>query len=430
MNSILISTLGEPASWGCVEYIYEGSSFLGRSTLPILLNNVNPKPNIAVAIVMDTTIDKTVLSYDELVDEVVSKYNHFFREIGLRENLIRFIVAPGAGRFQPIKSTFFNFIGRLSDYYAYIIYELSKILVNFDSNIIIHLDLTHGINFMPSLTLLAVRGIASALALARESVRLKIYNAEPYVRGVTTKLNIHLVEDSPAIIEYDLVPLGAEGKCIPLRCYSGDTIYQKDLQALISKCEKIRRELNAFLSSVFNGLPLALYTFYPDITQLESIIENLVEIWRKNISVTSDGNEFHIRRTLYFCKDFVKLVQIWLIAKALNLQRKTEVSYEELDNLRETFFSKLSMKINGMISRDLYRVKRSVEREQCKNWTKLCAVYKESKNFTERDFLAHSGLEMNVTEVKYSDHSIMLRYAENEIGKVIDGCLHGLIKVK
>ncbi|MCX8171581.1 MAG: CRISPR-associated CARF protein Csx1, partial [Candidatus Bathyarchaeota archaeon] len=415
-----------------VEYIYEGSSFEGRSTLPILLNNVSPKPDIIIAIVLDTTVNKIVSSYDELVKEVLLKYDSFSREIGLSENLVRFIVAPGAGRFQPIKDTFFNFIGELSDYRAYVMYELSKVLAKSDPGVTIHLDLTHGINFMPSLTLLAVREIASVIAFTRRSVRLKVYNAEPYIRNVTSRLNIHLVEDSPAIIEYDLMPLGAENKCVPLKRYGkSDICREKDLQMLISNCNRIKRNLNAFLSSVFNGLPLALYTFYPEESQLENIIEEIVEIWRENINVTSDGNEVYVKRNLSFGRDFTKLIQIWLIAKTLNLRRKIEVSYVELDNLRKVF-SGFSKKADEMISRDLYRVRNDVEkkREYCRDWVKLCSIYRESKIFTERDFLAHSGLEMNVTEVKHDGQSIMLRYAKDKIGKVINGCLHGLLKVK
>lgn len=429
MKSILISTLGKPSAWDPVEYIHEGSSFSGRSTMPILLKNVNPRPEIAIAIVLDTVVDKAISSYDELIREVVSNYDGFFKEIGLSENLVKLIVTPGVGRFQ--SNVFFNFVGKLSDYYAYIMHELSKILVKADSSITIHLDLTHGINFMPSLALLAVKEIASLLALTR-SVRFKVYNAEPYVKNVTTKLNIHLVEDSPAIIEYDLVPLGAEGKCALLKRHDGDTMIQdeENLRELTSKCEKMKQELNAFLSSIFNGLPLALYTFYPDVNQLESIIEGLVNIWKRNVNIKSSGNEIYIKRALSFGKDFVKLIQIWLIAKTLNLQRKTEVSYEELDYLREVFFSRLSTKIDGMISRDFYRVKESVERERCKDWTKLCVIYGESKSFSERDFLAHSGLEMNITEAKHDGKSLILRYSENEIAKVISGCMHGLIKVK
>ncbi|MEM2165465.1 MAG: CRISPR-associated CARF protein Csx1 [Candidatus Bathyarchaeia archaeon] len=435
MNSVLISTLGEPSSWDPVNYIYEGSSFFGRSILPILLDRADPRPDIAIAIILDTTVDKVVSSYDELISEVLSKYNRFLKEIGLYENLVKFIVAPGVGRFRLAKDkdVFFNFIGRLGDYHPYIIYELSKIFANTDPNITIHLDLTHGINFMPSLTLLAVREIASILALTRRNVRFKIYNAEPYIRNVTSELNIHIVEDSSAVIEYDLVPLGAKGKCIPLQRYSKDYIYkEEDLRMLISKCEKMRYKLNAFLSSIFNGLPLALYTFYPDVTELESTIEKIVEIWRENISVTSDGKEIYVKRNLSFGEDFAKLTQIWLIAKTLNLYKRIEVSYEELDSLRESFFSIFSKKIDGMISRDLYRVKEDVKkrREKCRDWVKLCAIYEEHKNFTTRDFLAHSGLEMNVTEVKYEGQSIMLRYAKDEIRKVINGCLHGLQKAK
>ncbi|MEM2465348.1 MAG: hypothetical protein QXL85_07040 [Candidatus Bathyarchaeia archaeon] len=49
-----------------------------------------------------------------------------------------------------------------------------------------------------------------------KNVRLEVYNAEPYRKSVMERLNIHLVEDSPVVIEYELMPLGADGKCVPL----------------------------------------------------------------------------------------------------------------------------------------------------------------------------------------------------------------------
>ncbi|MEM4677386.1 MAG: CRISPR-associated CARF protein Csx1 [Candidatus Korarchaeota archaeon] len=431
MKSVLISTLGDPSAWDPVEYIYDKFSFRSISTLP-LSNYITPKQDTIILVVLDTIIDEKTSSYDDLVEKVRSKYTDLIsKKVGLSCDRVKIIVAPGIGRFRPKdKDLLFNFIGSLSDFYAYITFEISKLLAESEMEVTIHLDLTHGINFMPALTLLAIKKISSTLALTRNSVRLKVYNAEPYRKGITERLNIHLVEDSPAVIEYDLMPLGAKGKCVLLK---GNVISrEEDLRTLTVNCNKMRRKLNAFLSSVFNGLPLALYTFYPDIAELENIIEKTVEIWRENINVALNGNEVYVKRNLSFGEDFIKLTQIWLIAKTLNLSRKTEVSYKELNSLRENFFSKFSEKIDSMISRDLYRVKRDVEekREKCRDWVKLRTIYEESKDFTERDFLAHSGLEMNVTEAKYDEQSIMLRYAEDEMKNVIKGCLHGLLKVK
>ncbi|MEM2614016.1 MAG: hypothetical protein QXO15_07320 [Nitrososphaerota archaeon] len=206
------------------------------------------------------------------------------------------------------------------------------------------------------------------------------------------------------------------------------------MRTLISDCDKMKDELNAFLSSVFNGLPLALYTFYPEVDRLGSIIEKIVNIWRENVNVTSNGNEIFVKRLLSFERDFTKLIQIWLIAKTLSLQRKRKVSYEELNSLRDNFFSKFSKKFDVMISRDLNRIKKAVEegKKLYREWTKLRTVYgdhEKPKDFTSRDFLAHSGLEMNVTEVKYDGQSIMLQYAEDEAkDRVIEGCLDGLMK--
>lgn len=434
MESVLISTLGDPSAWDPVEYFYGGFSFKSISTLP-LFNYLSPKPDAVILVVLDTIIDDKISSYADLVEKVRSKYVSLIslisKETGLSYGQVRIVVSPGVGRFKPKdKELFFNFIGNLSDFYAYTMFEISKPFIESETEVTIHLDLTHGVNFMPSLTLLAIRRIASILALTRRSVRLKVYNAEPYRKNITNRLNIHLVEDSQAVIEYDLIKLGARGGCVLLKHYDKNIICCKEDLNKLKLRHNVAKELNAFLSSVFNGLPLALYTFYPDVTQLESIIEETVKIWRENISITSDGSEVYVRRNLSFDKDYTKLIQIWLIAKTLNLHKKIEVSYDELDNLREKFFSKFSKKINEMISLDLRRVKENVEknREICEDWVKLKAVFKEEfKDFRERDFLAHSGLEMNVTEVKYDGQTIMLRYAKDEKEKIINGCLHGLL---
>ncbi|MEM2614127.1 MAG: CRISPR-associated CARF protein Csx1, partial [Nitrososphaerota archaeon] len=260
IRSALISTLGDPSGWDPVEYIYDGSSFKSIFTLP-LLNYITPKPDIIIVIVLDTTVEERISSYSDLVEKVRRKYAGFIsKETNLSCDQLKIIVAPGAGRFQP-RDIFFNFTGNLSDFHAYVMFELSKLLAESDADITIHLDLTHGINFMPSLTLSAIKKIMSILALTRRSAKLKVYNAEPYRKNVTSKLNIHLVEDSLAIIEYDLVRLGAEGKCTPLKRYYRKPVHrEEDLRTLISDCDKMKDELNAFLSSVFNGLPLALYT--------------------------------------------------------------------------------------------------------------------------------------------------------------------------
>lgn len=431
MRSILIATLGEPAAWERVEYIYGNVRCKTKSTLPVLLDAVSPKPDAAVAIAMDTAVDGKVASYDELVDAVRSKYERFFEEVGL-SGRVRLVVAPGAGRFRARDGTLFNFVGRLSDYRAYVTYELSKALLEgAEPEATIHLDLTHGVNFMPSLTALAVRDVAGALALAQRSVRLVAYNAEPYVRGVTGSLNIHEVEDYRAAVEYDLVPLGASGKCSPLkRLVEGPICLEEDYRTLASKCEQLRRELNAFVSSIFNGLPLALYTFYPDVDELGGLVEELVEVWRENVSVAAGEGWVEVRRGLSFERDFVKLVRAHLIAKALGLRREEEVSLEELDELRKGLFSRLSKRADIMISRDLNLVRDSVGSPM--GWTRLRDLEafrkRASEGFDPRNFLAHSGLEANVTEVKYDGRSIMLRYVREEVERVAEACVDGLLK--
>jgi CRISPR-associated protein Csx1 len=369
------------------------------------------------------------------VSQVRSLYLDFVKErigLDLCGNL-KVVVAPGVGTFK-VNNSYVRFEGSLSDFYVYVLFKLYEAFSSIDDDLVIHLDLSHGVNFMPSLTLAVLERLLGSLSLAK-NVRLKVYNSEPYVRDVTKELTIHLVEDKSVSPRLDPKPLATRGKCALLKAFSKlESPEEREVLREASLNDEELSELNAFLSSIVNGLPLALYTFYPDSEDLKGRIERVVELWRGAIKVIRREGETRIVRRSLFTDDFAKLVVLGLVARALKLSRKEAVSLEELHEVRKRFFSRWSRRFDIMISSGLHEIENAVKdrREALVDgrWVRLRAVLCEARKgvggFDPRHFLAHSGLERNVTELMVEGPEIKLRYAPEELKKVLDASSKGL----
>lgn len=427
--------MGGPFEWSFVKYRLGDKAVESYSTLPALLKYADPKPERAIIIALDTVIGESPSSYDDVVGRAHSLYLDFVKErIGLDlGDDLKVVVAPGVGTFK-VKDGYVRFEGSLSDFYAYVLFELYEILSGIDDDLVIHLDLSHGVNFMPALTLAVLERLLGSLSLAK-NVRLKVYNSEPYVDKVTKELTIHLVEEKSVSPRLDPKPLATTGKCALLKALSKlESPEEQEVLREASLNDEEVSELNAFLSSIVNGLPLALYTFYPDSEDLRRRIERVVELWRRAIKVIRGEGEARIVRRSSFTDDFAKLVVLGLVARALKLSRKEAVSLEELHEAREKFFSRWSKRFDIMISSDLHEIEDAVKKRREAlvdgRWVRLrdvlCEARKGVGGFDPRHFLAHSGLERNVTELMVEGSETRLRYAPEELEKVLDASSKGL----
>jgi len=139
-----------------------------------------------------------------------------------------------------------------------------------------------------------------------------------------------------------------------------------------------------------------------------------------------------VERRVAFADDFVRLAVLNFAAAALRLPRRREVALDELDELRRRLFSRLSRKLDSMVSFDLDDVKGRAAgsaRLAAGRWIRLREALREAGGFDPRNFLAHSGLEKNVVELRAEGPSIKVRYADSELERVADACLKGLPKV-
>jgi CRISPR-associated protein Csx1 len=415
VEKILIIPWGNPFEWGSITYVYEMNkntkiAMNTLCTLPILKEAI--KPNRIIVIVLDTLANlinektneppieqREFSSYNNLLEDVKERIKYFV-ENKLKERFddITLIIAPGVGVFKNIEVH-----GDILDYYHYITYKLAELLPVTDMEV--YLDLTHGINFMPVLTYRAVSNLLGLASYLRD-VKLTVLNSEPYPRGVAKeklkdiRLNIKSVENRE--------------------------VQPKPIMSLLSDAFN---RWNAFISSVANGFPLVLATFYPKEMEVKKEVDNRLNIFFKNIEV----NGKIVKRCSKLDSDFKTLSKIYYLLRVLNTidtfrhLPKQELTLEELRAISDKLFRNLP-RIGVIVEEQIKHLEELLTtngRPQSRiesSWKPLLNYIKtggisgsdSSTERTVRNFIAHSGFEYNVTMVRRFFDKLQFKYRSKE----------------
>jgi CRISPR-associated protein Csx1 len=118
-------------------------------------------------------------SYAELRGAVERFVTEVIKYLGVRAP-VRTVVAPAVGSPGGV----WKFSGKAEDFESAVLYELGSMVLNREYDEIV-LDLTHGINFMPALTLRIAYRLASILLVAyrelgKRGIRILVYNSDPH----------------------------------------------------------------------------------------------------------------------------------------------------------------------------------------------------------------------------------------------------------
>jgi len=221
--------------WDKVTYVYaEGEALESCTTLPLFLKVF--KPEAVLILVCDTLACHNDLregaGYPSSVEAVRRKYEGFIDQVLNDTELTEFkdrvkvSVIPCFGNFRNGE-----FWTSPTDTRLWMLYELLEFLLE---NVVLKdpagtevkevavaLDLTHGINYLPTLTYASLRALLHHIAFGNKRLTLRVYNSNPFTPGVTTELHINLIEEtpiSPLIEHHDL----SEGNIkLGFRTYSG-----------------------------------------------------------------------------------------------------------------------------------------------------------------------------------------------------------------
>jgi len=380
MVDILISVIGSPwhvypdpdkMRWYEAEYKFsddvecvDGKPDYVRSRTTLAALHECLKPQYVIVVAQDTILVKNPgelrgdYSYDDVIKDVENIVEEFLKradmEVGRggeerKGNIygevgskLSIIVAPGSGRFRNSMcvgaekvTVNLEVCGSLEDYYSYLLLSLASHMLAIVeregplSQLKVHLDLSHGINYMPALTYKAVTDLLPVIAAYIEEgeerkekegkgrvvvVKLSTYNSEPVLKNGDTSL-IHRVEELKVreggnfglAPSYE-IPSQSTLRLLKLNKYCAEKAKPNEVRELGRKVGDLSGELvdrlnldgsrlSAFAGSLANGLPLLLLETMPT-TRLRDYVEQVLCGYRRNVVVNynvKDGNEVEVK---------------------------------------------------------------------------------------------------------------------------------------
>jgi CRISPR-associated protein Csx1 len=485
------NVLGRYFYWLNVCYVVDGYSQKALSTVPVLYNYLASRgeaPLKTVVVVQETAFARaSVADYRSMLLAVEDMYREFLEWQGIGKDL-EIVVAPGTGRFKNVAahgdrdvSVFVDVCGAVSDFQHFVVMRLAKILLDVvrgldvDEDLVVHLDISHGVNYVPTLTrssLLELLTIVASYAKLR-NVTLRVYNSEPVARGALKDVyNIHLVEEVRIRSgnRFSMVPIieCVEGRPRVLSlnklCVKQDVekisrmISEAGLEVIKSLGLDNTDRINAFVGALINGLPLLALEAMPR-ASLESFVEAVIDAYTKFVTanVRSSGYEVGVnvvkQASLH---PHVRVLTKMLLAKELIAMRiKQGYDYENgvelstLAKLAEEVLYNWSERLKITTSFDYRSILVALEKKKpIDQWEPLANFMKTDSKCDEelkevdrfrRNFIQHSGLHSCVVEVKAEPGKetviYRVRYSKNVIEnpdlrkKIYEAASEGVIKV-
>lgn len=445
-------------SWQEVTYKWKDRKMKCQTDLPLLSNSIEPDQIIVV--VLDTVTESFRDNYTDLLNDVKKSFRRFLEIIEKRtpgtfmDNL-RICPSYGTGAYNKAR-----FKGELLDFFYYLYYQLATFFKNVQlkETIEIHLDLTHGINFMPTLAYRVLKDLGSLLATTR-NVSLTVYNTEPFIRGGSeeTVLEIHEVE-SVRVLPRPHFTMIQKTTLMPLRTsidpkahamlmakWVNETRFSRSLSQ--ERPKQVIDLVNCFCSATMNGFPLAMLHFRLDKNQLNSYLKKLIHLYNAgiNISKTKDGDKFLLERQYSFTRHFLNLVKTWVATVILDevIPPKNHgdqaYSLKSLRHLKSNFLER-DKRVEATVNLELDKLwsfkskdKRVEIIGDCddipldlSNWISYARIQEckeevkgqksdapKMRNFN-RNFLAHAGFESTAIQLKIEDEELLIRYVEEE----------------
>ncbi|QDA31336.1 TIGR01897 family CRISPR-associated protein [Thermococcus indicus] len=401
---LLVVSWGDFERWTEIKYCFGEEESVGPSTLPILQKVIKPDWTV---ILLSDTLGRDFSSLEALREDVRGRVMDFLDRIGAGRE-VDVIIVPGIGQF-----SHGTFRGNAMDAYHYLLHKLAEIIPP-RGDLEVHFDSTHGLNYI---TLLAYRALEELLGIAAivNEVKFTAYNSDPYVPKITHELTINVIEErklTPSPLTEPLPEKSGEylgNYSLPGREY-GEVM--KGLKRM-ENVRKSRGRLNAWISSVINGLPLVFASAFPEVDRLAGAIEELEAAYTEAIAL-SPGR---VERRLSLGKGFGVLVKLHFQAKALETAGlpKDELSLEELLEVSERIFRG---SVRASTKKELNKLSEALKFNS-PSWIRLVELFEmagknPNRQVDDRNFLAHAGLEANLIELK-REGELYVRYTREKV---------------
>ena len=308
----------------------------------------------------------------------------------------------------------------------------------------IALDVSHGMNFVPTLALRAAEEAAAALAAAKiEPVKLKVYQSDPYPPGFqklerskedVCKPSQDSVE--PPSLRYNLI---LEKTFEPwdltrYTSYEGGQVLkvltdQKGCN--LSDVQNLLKEWALPLLGAFRlgALPqLALLAKAAPLRGFRKAVESAIECWKRK-RIVQKGNTLRVVSGTRFASGFWALIHARAVLegtrKLISARgsappeeatltpplEKTTVTLEELKSLKKLLEGSKVVKM--LVNREISKLE-----DQKGQWSSKYRSEGGDNGTFKRDFIAHAGFHIDVLEVRLVGKELEIRMKSDQWKRV------------
>ena|GEM_PF-955106 len=436
---LLVSTWGCPAQWKDAKYFLsdelaktlekklkvdiDNSEPYYHCTSTALLNDVLKKSGVdfrVVLVILDSLVDKytsnkntkcyncynnafrevesldKLTSYRDLI-ECVEKLTKSIAKCLLGEDVtVNVIVAPAIGS----PGGKWRFIGGARDFAAVLMLKLFDVARRFDVDFVL-LDVTHGVNYMPTETMYVSRLVISALLASKHPEKsrfpeLLIVNSDPYPPSVQKPhLGINLVyrEKIRGILRLDGVPKSV----IKQRSRVGERILEE-----LKRVNEIYQKYAYAYAFTCIPTPLALCKMCSEISDEDKdLLAEIYELWIEATQVIG----VQVNRLLRLVPE---AIYAYIVAREfcsqalLNYTNSEGAPLGRLENLAK-LYGLIDETYEILINDEIRRIQQVLtDKAENREWVRLCELYNECRgvnNLDERTMIAHGGLQKEFVEV-------------------------------
>jgi len=333
-------------------------------------------------------------TYDEALNTLKEFVKEFVKCLGL---LIEpyVVICPAVGS----PGNIWRFIGHPTDFETIALYHIGKLCIEKPYTRLV-LDLTHGVNFMPAVTLKLAEKLASIILAAHmgsvasleEGVELQVYNSDPLPSGAAVNnLNINRIMK-------DRIKTIIAPHELPKRLIRHRKKEIKQAEELRRINEKYLNAVQLPLSAIYYPLPLALCeTVFqnPAIQQPATILEEAFNLWYSHVKI--GGGE--VDRLLGVDPDAVyALYLVEAFGRRLKAEVKPPPTVEDLKKLAK-LYKVVNKSFYYLITNEISHIERGLA--VLGGWIPLHFLYSEDveKRADTRIMIAHAGLQKELVEV-------------------------------
>ncbi|ABM80564.1 CRISPR-associated CARF protein Csx1 [Hyperthermus butylicus] len=445
---LAVAPWGDPAGWTYTRYrlkaggkTVEVESFTGLAAVA----KAYPEARILI-VAADTLADPafTLTGYEDVIDSARRYVKNYLCQL---QGKAEVHILPGV-----IAQKHRVFRGKPTDYYYKLLDTLIKPAWEGETVKAIVLDLTHGINYMPSTALKAVEEVAALHALAAslkhskaETVKVEVYNSDPIILPADERKKLARNRQYPCKPAASIEPPTATIHLIMARRYTTLDLIS-NIDSLINTAEKTpvkptsrectigrdeKQELDEAVDEALKLLKMLRYGLIPQLVyytakyaaklleKLKQAYNTTEKLWHEGITVKKTPEKLEVTRCRQLTEAYKTILYTYTIAKILEeeLIDTTTPTLNQAEKLRETL--RHTAIIESIQSREISKLKKKLKANLIPTeWTPLATVYQmqqqecKDKSILTRDLLAHGGWHTDIIEVKKQDNTVAFKVKE------------------